>query len=1526
MEINRLEEIVRGALDSEGKFALPTGALESAAADRISADFLPDNELRVDGASVVRPETEDTITVRGTGVDLPFKGMAVELLFYIKGGAVAFSLTATGDASWRLPKGFPLFAGTLAEHLRFASIEPHHPPQLFLRTHQARGEPRSDLSFKGVLDLNAMTGGLGLASLVGNPFLPISGPIVLKEKGSQFHNIDLVALVSSSVDLRIAKVEKLTFKVGSQLYAYSPTQKYATPFIELGAKIPFQTKSGPHTIPISARATNLDSGFRFQADLSAIIDTAIEELASLTNGHGMGDILPNDFRLADTLEFNEFFFDFNPTAEKKVTFIGMGVHSKRPWPILHIEETKKDLVVEDVELMFTLGDPFGTAYKSLTISGAFAIADGGARIIEASMAYPGWVIQASLKEDTTLALRDAVGLFKKDTDRVPAMQVDQLELVVSPEGFTFNLDVEGELLIPDTLFGIERVGVSIEKTSSHSAFSFNGVLLLAGALVAVSAEYPGDGASWQFEGSTGPGQQIPIGHVIGDLAQKFGDLNMPSAIDSLVIENLSTTFNTGSREFTFGCAGKFRADDTDVKMKVDLAVKGSGETYSRTITGKLWVGVHEFDLHFVRQGSSNSLVATYRPPSTGRSLNVKQLVGSISSGVANYVPSDLQIELKDVIFAYSKGTTQDGSKLVFGLAIGTGINLSNLPLVGQKLPPEATVAVDNLQILFNSKGLTGAEVKNFNSLIPDGVTKLPAPESADEQAAPRLLAGTSTTDVLTAEPVVIENGFVVSALMNFGGSKRFFCLSGVRRKSSLRTGVDVVTGPDDAMMANAPAADNVKWFPVQKSFGPVFFDKVGVQYEAATIRFLMNAALSAAGLTLTLEGLSLGSPITKFAPEFELQGLGIDYKNDAVEIGGAFRRTDKKTYDGAAVLKTKQFAVSAIGSYTTTEDGEPSLFIYAFLDYPLGGPAFFFVKGLAAGFGYNRRLIAPSIDKVAEFPLVTQADGRSDKPQSVMEALTALRSYVPPSVGSIFLAVGVKFNSFKLVDSFALLTMEFGNNFAINLLGVSKAVIPTPETGKAVTPLAQVEIAWKATFNPDDGCLAIDARLTPNSYILSKDCHLTGGYAFYSWFSGPHAGDFVQTLGGYHPEFQVPDHYPKVPRLAFDWRVSSSLTIQGEAYYALTGSALMAGGRLEVLFREGELRAWLKVGANFLIAWKPYHYDASLHVNVGASYTFNLDLLFTSVRVTISVDVGAQLHLWGPDFSGTARIDLSVISFTISFGAGASQTPPPLKEWSTFAESFLPEKDVCSISVKDGLVRNIQADGKVRWVINPKEFSLVVDSAIPFKSASTVGGNLSPLANMNFGVRPMAVTKDELDSTLTVTIEKHGVGVNDKFKHSLIKKLVPAALWESVKVDATGKRLLEVDVNAEKFLKDVPAGIEITPRAQPKGGQTSKIHLKVFEYSDAFYPVGEEKPKGHAYEWQPASAFKPLPQVEALPTFEEIRQARIGEIRKTVASNQRRAALLAGLGMTFAVNIDGKVADDFLSAPQVGTVNLWEPK
>ena len=71
--------------------------------------------------------------------------------------------------------------------------------------------------------------------------------------------------------------------------------------------------------------------------------------------------------------------------------------------------------------------------------------------------------------------------------------------------------------------------------------------------------------------------------------------------------------------------------------------------------------------------------------------------------------------------------------------------------------------------------------------------------------------------------------------------------------------------------------------------------------------------------------------------------------------------------------------------------------------------------------------------------------------------------------------------------------------------------------------------------------------------MIDPACHLTGGFAFYVWFGdNPHSGQFVLTLGGYHPDFSPPSYYPSVPRLGFNWPVSSEYGSSSEGTLHLT--------------------------------------------------------------------------------------------------------------------------------------------------------------------------------------------------------------------------------------------------------------------------------------------------------------------------------------------------------------------------------------
>jgi hypothetical protein len=569
--------------------------------------------------------------------------------------------------------------------------------------------------------------------------------------------------------------------------------------------------------------------------------------------------------------------------------------------------------------------------------------------------------------------------------------------------------------------------------------------------------------------------------------------------------------------------------------------------------------------------------------------------------------------------------------------------------------------------------------------------------------------------------------------------------------------------------------------PIQRALGPLQCQSLGIGWVQDTndsakdmLSLLFNGSITLAGLSVSLVGLSIGIPVTTptdFAKyDLDLNGLGITLNAGAVELSAALVKLppapnakpprNYTEYDGEALLKAGTFVIAALGSYAyvpTNGSGYASLFIFGILDADLGGPEFFFVTGLAAGFGYNRTLILPDQNSVTTFPLVAGAsdptklgaqknNGGWQMPDPAT-ALAKLDQAVPPQRGQYWLAAGVRFTSFDLINSTALLVVEFGNELEIALLGLSWISLPPPPAPGAEAPTIQyayAELGIEIKLLPSEGIFSATAILTPNSFVIDPACKLTGGFAFYVWFgSNPHAGQFVLTLGGYHPDFTPPSYYPQVPRLGFNWPMPGDVTISGEAYFALTPSAVMAGAGLQVLYSSGNLKAWFKAQMDALIEWAPFHYSIDISVSIGASYRAHIFF----VTVTLKIELGASLTLWGPPMGGKVHINWFIISFTVGFGASQSDEPKPL-DWTNndgtgFAQTLLPHQTqtksqtltpqaamaaapaaaagdsvqpsgLYTITVNSGLLSTFTAqNGTTIWLVRPNNFVFSAQTSIP---------------------------------------------------------------------------------------------------------------------------------------------------------------------------------------------------------------------
>ena len=378
-------------------------------------------------------------------------------------------------------------------------------------------------------------------------------------------------------------------------------------------------------------------------------------------------------------------------------------------------------------------------------------------------------------------------------------------------------------------------------------------------------------------------------------------------------------------------------------------------------------------------------------------------------------------------------------------------------------------------------------------------------------------------------------------------------------------------------------------------------------------------------------------------------------------------------------------------------------------------------------------------------------------------------------------------------------------------------------------------------------------------------------------------------MGGYNPNFDVPDHYPKVPRLGLHWQLDSHTSITGEEYFALCSHAVMAGGRLALKFQEGSVWANLEVGADFLICWKPYYYDISAYIHVSAGIG------------CISGSLGVDLHIWGPEFAGKAKIHLWIFSATVRFGADDSSSTQPIA-WDEFQSSFLPEADkVCSIAASEGLVKQTMRGNEEIWIINPKTLELTTDSLIPAKQAYTTDGEQNTGTNQNFGINPMGIRESELQTSHRVTITQNNQPARGKFRFEPLTKPAATGAWGEPDFNSQGGLNLP-DVNAQRFVENTFSGFRIIPAEPPRAGETHEIGVQHLQYDT----VGIED----AYHWQT------LEQFHANTSYSD--SQRRNEIRHTIANNYQRNEVLEALGFDAnQVNVSSAIADSFVFAPEV---------
>lgn len=571
------------------------------------------------------------------------------------------------------------------------------------------------------------------------------------------------------------------------------------------------------------------------------------------------------------------------------------------------------------------------------------------------------------------------------------------------------------------------------------------------------------------------------------------------------------------------------------------------------------------------------------------------------------------------------------------------------------------------------------------------------------------------------------------------------------------------------------------WIVIQRQLGPLYLERVGFNSVEANgkvtrISLLFDGRVSIFGLTASVDQLSInwnGGDIFSISSwSVDLMGLAISADmSGVVLVGGILKtvgpppNTGPISYVGMLMGRFGTYGLSVFGGYTN-DGGNPSFFVFGGFNGPIGGPPAFFLMGIGGGLGINRGLRIPDDPSTFNtFPFIQALDSAAKPPKDLMDELRKLNEYFPVQRGNFWFAAGIAFTCFSLVDGIAVVAVSFGDDFEINLLGLARLALPRPQAA-----LVSIELGLLARFSTREGVFMIRAGLTENSWLLYREVRLTGGFAFVIWWKGALAGQFVMTMGGYHPDFHR-EGYPVVARLGLTWQLGDNIVIKGGTYFALTSEALMAGVEVEVSADFGWAWARLSFGAHAIIYFDPFHFEAIVFVRISAGV--KIDTFFGTISFSLSV--GAQLKVWGPDFSGEATFEVGPCSVTVPFGTQQVIEAITLI-WNEFVGKYLEEtvagsgiaRALSSItgrgtlpSSTDGDRAAPSADGSVERPFEVfAEFEITVVTTIPtarFDVGQATGTVAVPVKRSDglaapLGLKPMRT--GSLSSTLRVRLHQ----------------------------------------------------------------------------------------------------------------------------------------------------------------------------
>ncbi|KAM0083820.1 hypothetical protein ACKRZS_004026 [Fusarium odoratissimum] len=710
-------------------------------------------------------------------------------------------------------------------------------------------------------------------------------------------------------------------------------------------------------------------------------------------------------------------------------------------------------------------------------------------------------------------------------------------------------------------------------------------------------------------------------------------------------------------------------------------------------------------------------------------------------------------------------------KTVLRLAVNTLPRPPPLPLIGQMEQPFST------QIYWTNSDITIPEVEKLNSLATFSQQKLLLSSRAADNSA----FGQGLSFLLLNNDSIILASKPKKARKTEGPSGKAMLVLEEESPESTETAkfdkrVNGVSITNVGLDYDAKGQKIKVKFTARMTVGPM---------DGELINFSMIIKLPR-GESIDLsdwKNLDIG---------MGLDGLSLAMTGSNLDVAGTLHHIKVEGediyiagFEGGVSVKLKKYQFVGFGSYKTIKTNQEefvSLMAYAMLQGPMLKTGLVELTSISGGFGFGSKLEIPSITEIHKFPLLI--DPEAD-PMVMFGRLrgTGDTKYMTEKNGANWVAAGVAGTACELIDVKAVLTIPLDPSAGeLAIAGTASAQFPRDaKPGKA---LAAIKINFQGSIDILRGFMLFEGRISDGSFILFDDCVLSGGFAVGAWFgTSPQAGDWCITIGGWHPKFQVPSHYPSAPprmRLQWSYGETKYLTLDGQAYAAVTPDAIMAGLAVQVKFEKWSCGASFDFRTDLILWLHPLHYDVYFHVS--ASLWHEVDALIARKKLHISM--GADLYISGPPFAGTVEFDVTVMVIRVKFGDHGTKAAVP--KFDDFMSIVLGGDTISHVfSLESGGIVPNQAPKEAQtpgspWIVRGGSLAFSIASRMPTTKIEFTGAK-DPQRQTGERIlaRPMQLpaTSPGLKADMKVSVTNSGGSSVHGFTFDVTYEQLPKSLW-----------------------------------------------------------------------------------------------------------------------------------------------------